>query len=93
MPPISVLSREERDLLITLKTKMDSIEKKLDQMDAGLTGRVLNLESNAVTKLVVDDIDDRVRTNENWRYILIGAFALMQIEIPIGMWLVSQIWK
>lgn len=89
----SVLSREERDLLITLKTKMEGIEKTLQLMDSGLNNRVLNLESNAVSRIELKEVSEETDINTRWRYIFIGAFGLMQIEIPIGIWLISQLWK
>lgn len=86
----SVLSREERDLLIRLDTKMSAVEATLKDMNGNYTGRLLNLESNAVSKIQHENLEERVRSTEDsilanasslktWAVIGGIAFTVMQV--------------
>lgn len=74
---VSVLSRDERDLLIRLDTKMTGMETQLKEMAGNYTARLLNLEGNAVTKVVHDsdikDHEDRLRWLEHRGWMLSGG--------------------
>lgn len=77
----SALSREERDLLIRLDTKMTGMESTLNDLKGSITGRLLNLESNSLSKIefntVVDDHESRLRTVEQRVWIASGAAAML----------------
>lgn len=57
----SVLSREERDLLVRLDTKVGAIEATLLKIDSGVNSRLANLEVNSVSKIQFDDHEERLR--------------------------------
>lgn len=66
-----VISKDQSDILVAigkLETKVDVINSVVRDINTGLANRVLNLESNAVSKIEVtsqfEDIDERMLTTE-----------------------------
>lgn len=85
--------REDRDLLIELRTEMQAIRSDLADMKGNYTARILNLESNSVSKIQFDDHEKRIRVGEGWRMMIIGALFILQLEIPLVIFLASHFWK
>jgi hypothetical protein len=54
----------DHDLLIELRTEMRGARSDIADMRSGLSGRLLNLEANAVSKIQFDDHEKRIRTVE-----------------------------
>jgi hypothetical protein len=54
----------DHDLLIELRTEMRGVRSDIQDMRTGLNARVLNLESNAVSKIQFDDHEERLRQVE-----------------------------
>lgn len=64
-------NRDDRDLLVELRTQMEGVRgeiaaarAEIKEINTGITARLLNLESNSVSKIVVDMLDDRVTVIE-----------------------------
>lgn len=81
----SALSREERDLLIRLDTKMTGMEATLNDLKGNFTGRLLNLEANACSKLDLKSVEDDVAFLNRWVWGAIGALTIIQIGVGIGL--------
>ena len=80
----------DHDLLIELRTEMRGMRSDLSEMRTGITARVLNLESNSVSKIQFDDHETRIRgiegnvaamaaSSKTWRYILSISITLATI--------------
>lgn len=52
--------KEERDLLIRLDQRMAGVEVAINKIDSGVTGRLLNLESNSVSSVEFDSLETKV---------------------------------
>jgi hypothetical protein len=85
-------NREDRDLLIELRTEMSSTRSdiaaaraEIKEINTGITARLLNLESNAVSRIELKDYDDRIDSLELWRSALAGAWGVCTlILIPLA---------
>jgi hypothetical protein len=77
----------DHDLLVELRTEMRGVRSDIQDMRTSLAARVLNLESNSVSKVQFDDHEHRMRLLENgvismesasrtWRYILSLGIAI-----------------
>lgn len=54
-------------------------------MNTGMSARVLNLESNAVSKIQVTELEHDIENLKLWRAYLTGAWALSTITlIPLA---------
>jgi len=87
----------DHDLLVELRTEMRGVRTDIQDMRSGLATRVLNLESNAVSKIQFDDHETRIRTVEKkadyalttirvWGSV---AFALLSL-LEIGLHFLSK---
>jgi hypothetical protein len=84
--------REDRDLLIELKTEQRSTRDEvaaaraeIKEINTGITGRLLNLESNAVSKIEIKEICDDIESLKLWRSALVGAWGVCTlILIPLA---------
>ncbi len=85
-PQSATWNREDRDLLVELRTKLTGIETKLSDMSGNYTARLLNLESNAVNQVEFGDHETRIRQLETQRWLLAGAASAIGI---IGGYVVS----
>ena len=73
-PKPATWNREDRDLLIELRTQMSGMREEIaaarveiKDINTGIGARLLNLESNAVTKIVHDALAIRVDGLEDSR--------------------------
>lgn len=91
-------SREDRDLLIVLKTKMDGLEATMNSMGNTVLSRVAVVENTKLDRTeairlqaeqlnVNVDIEKRMRSTERTLQLLIGGLILLQIELPIALFL------
>jgi hypothetical protein len=84
--------REDRDLLIELRTEMSSTRadiaaarSEIKEINSGISARLLNLESNAVSKIEIEQISLDIENLKLWRSMLIGAWAVCTvILIPLA---------
>lgn len=91
-PQTATWNREDRDLLIELRTEMSSTRGdiaaarlEIKEINTGIAGRLLNLESNAVSKIEIDEIRSDIESLELWRAFLFGAWAICTIAlIPLA---------
>jgi hypothetical protein len=72
-------SREDRDLLIELRTRLISVESGVQEMKTGVTARLLNLESNSVNKVEFDDHEMRMRLLEQHRWTIAGGATVVSM--------------
>jgi hypothetical protein len=85
-------NREDRDLLVELRTEqantrndLATIRSELRDINTGISNRVLNLESNAVSRIELKELNDRTDNLELWRSMLIGAWGVCTlILIPLA---------
>jgi hypothetical protein len=85
-------NREDRDLLVELRTEqantrndLATIRSELRDINTGISNRVLNLESNAVSKIEIEGMQDEIEGLKLWRSMLIGAWGVCTlILIPIA---------
>lgn len=85
--------RENRDLIIELMTEMRqvregmvAIRSDIKDINSGLSNRVLNLESNSVSKVELDTLSAEVDSLKLWRSALAGAYALGLFLAGVAMW-------
>lgn len=98
-------NREDRDLLVELRTEQRSTRQdiaavriEIKEINTGITGRLLNLESNAVSKIELEpmreEIDDMRKSIERlqlWRSMLLGAWGVcVVILIPLALAFISR---
>jgi hypothetical protein len=80
-------SKSNVEMLIRLDEKVDGILNKLKDLDGNYSIRLLNVESNALSKIefnkVKDDHEERLRFIERYMWIAIGGLAALQIGIEI----------
>lgn len=88
--------RDSRDLLIELRTQMsavrtdiNTINENIKSIDSGISNRVLNLESNAVSKLEIKGMQNTIDDINKWRYIQYGAVAGVASIITLVVNLIS----
>ena len=78
-----LLSKEERDLLIELRTDMKSVKADLREMRDNTTQRVSLLEHGKEDRIeankVHDDYESRLRFIEKYVWIAIGAIGLIEM--------------
>jgi uncharacterized protein involved in exopolysaccharide biosynthesis len=92
-------NRDDRDLIVELRTQMGNVRDEIaaarteiKEINTGITSRLLNLEANAVTKLVVEALDERVSNLEESRtkyrtqlntILAIGGLAITVLNIGL----------
>jgi len=59
-PQGTAWSREDRDLLVELRTRLISVEASMQEVKTGVTARLLNLEANSVNKLELQNVEIRL---------------------------------
>lgn len=74
-------NREDRDLLIELKTQVQAIRSDIADLKGNYTGRLLNLESNAINRIQFDDHERRIRFLERWVWGAIGVLGAAQVAL------------
>jgi hypothetical protein len=75
-PNPTAWSREDRDLLVELRTRLVNVEAGVGEMKTGVTSRLLNLEGNSITKVEFDDHEQRLRSLETQRWMIAGAVMI-----------------
>jgi hypothetical protein len=84
-------NRDDRDLLVELRTQMASVRDEvaaargeIKEINTGISARLLNLESNAVSRIELDGLDERIRVLEaatnSWlgkQSLIGGAFGIV----------------
>jgi hypothetical protein len=97
-PQTATWNREDRDLLVELRTEQRStrddiaaVRVELKDISTGMTARLLNLEANAVSRVEIDAFETRLRTCEegNTQVRTWGSIALILlggIEFLIGLY-------
>lgn len=75
---ITTWNREDRDLLVELKTEVTAIRADLADLKGNYTGRLLNLESNAVSKIQFDDHEKRIRFIERYMWMALGILGVAE---------------
>jgi hypothetical protein len=83
-------NREDRDLLVELRTEqantrndLATIRNELKDINTGISNRVLNLESNAVSKIEIKEVCDDVEALKQQQAITRtwGSAALLALGI------------
>lgn len=97
-------NRDDRDLLVELRTQMTGIvmeisaaRSEIKEINTGITGRLLNLESNSLSKIEVnpklDEFDERLTNLEDSRiayraqlkvWVLLGGAVWTVITLVLG---------
>jgi hypothetical protein len=98
-PQTATWNREDRDLLIELRTEMGSTRAdiaaaraEIKEINNGIAARLLNLESNSVSKIELDGMEENIAGLQEqvdslklWRAFLAGAWAICTvILIPVA---------
>jgi len=91
-PQAATWNREDRDLLVELRTEQRStrddiaaVRVEIKEINTGISSRLLNLESNAVSKLELEQICEDIEGLKLWRSMLIGAWGVCTlILIPLA---------
>jgi hypothetical protein len=91
-PQTATWNREDRDLLVELRTEQRStrddiaaVRIEIKEINTGITARLLNLESNAVSKIEIKGIGDDIESLKLWRSMLLGAWGVCTlILIPVA---------
>jgi hypothetical protein len=81
-PNPTAWSREDRDLLVELRTRLVNVEAGVGEMKTGVTSRLLNLEGNSITKVEFDDHEQRLRALETQRWKIAGAVLVAAFALP-----------
>lgn len=96
-PRTATWNREDRDLLVELRTNMATIVKQMTSMDttmkeinAGYSSRLLALESNAVSRIEFDLLEGRTEGLEK-REAAQQAIIKAWVIIGGGAWSVALI--
>lgn len=55
---------------------MSSMQGDIQEMKGSVTARLLNLESNAVSRIIVDDHENRIRALETQRWMIAGGVSV-----------------
>lgn len=80
-------NREDRDLLIELRTEMSAVREDIKSLNSGVSARLLNLESNSVSKIEIksqfDDHENRLRFIERYMWLAIGALGIIEFGLQI----------
>lgn len=79
----SVLNREERDILIELRTQMIGVRSELADMKSNTMNRLLNLEGNSVSKAELSDVRKDVDFLKRWVWAAIGVLGVVQFVLPL----------
>lgn len=83
-------NRDDRDLLVELRTNMGNLSSdiasarsEVKDLSISMSARLLNLESNAVSKVQFSDLDNRIRiiedTGNQWvgkQQVISGAIGI-----------------
>lgn len=76
-------NREDRDLLIELRTRMQDMQTNIKSLTGNTSARLLYLEGNTVSKKEFDDKakdhEARIRRLERLGSLAIGALAVVQL--------------
>lgn len=87
----AIWNRDDRDLLVELRTTMQNVQleisnarNEIKEINSGISGRLLNLESNSVSKIEISEYDDRLSSLEatanNWigkQQMISGAIGIV----------------
>lgn len=84
-------NREDRDLLIELRTEMKAVRTDIQSLQDGVTGRLSNLEQNAVSKIQFEDHEERLRATEVFMVRVatwgsVGMLAIGVVEFGLQYW-------
>lgn len=83
-------NREDRDLLVELRTEqantrndLATIRSELKDINSGVTNRIMNLESNAVSKIQIKEVCDDVEILKQQQAVTRtwGSAALLAVTI------------
>lgn len=74
---ITTYNREDRDLLIELKTTMKAVRDDIQSLKDGVGLRLTNLEKNSVNNVQFEDHETRIRTMEKYQWLQMGAAGLL----------------
>src|SRR5665213_42523 len=108
MSPRSTITKDESNILVAIgkiETQMDGLRNdmaaarvEIKEINTGITGRLLNLESNAVSKIEMgprlDSVDNRITVLEDdsisykaktnlWGYILTIALTVLGLVVTL----------
>src|SRR5437870_3784229 len=99
-------NRDDRDLLVELRTsqanmeaKISSLEVGVKEINTGITARLLNLESNSVNKLQFDQlsetvgslVDSRIEFRATMKaWVLVGGAGWSIFMIIVGLYINSH---
>lgn len=91
-------NRDDRDLLVELRTNMQNLRddvassrSEVKDMNIGLSARLLNLETNTVSKIEVSGFDQRIRSVEDANNQWLGKQQLIAGAIGIAAGLIGSI--
>lgn len=87
----AIWNRDDRDLLIELRTNMGNLSSdialarsEVKELSIGMSARLLNLESNSVSKVQLIEMEGRVRKLEDTENNWIGKQQFISGAIGIG---------
>lgn len=91
MKQATAWNRDDRDLLVELRTNMGNLQKdiadarsEIKDISTGITARVLNLETNAVNRIEVGALEIRIRSLEDKGNQWLGKSQLISAGIGIA---------
>lgn len=76
-PRSAVYNRDDRDLLVELRTEMKAVRDDIQSLKDGVALRLSNLEQNAVSKIQFDDHETRIRKIERYQLLQMGAVGIV----------------
>lgn len=76
-------NRDDRDLLVELRTEMSAVREDIKSLNSGVSARLLNLESNSVSKIELQDHENRIRFIERYMWLAIGALGIIEFGLQI----------
>lgn len=75
----TVWSREDRDLLVELRTTMRSVQEDIQDIKGNVSSRLLKLEGNAVSKIELVPIRSDIKFLQRVVWTGMGAVAVLEI--------------
>lgn len=69
-----------------VEERLDGVTERFEERQRKTSERVQKLEDTVATKVVVQDVDSRLKSLEVWRWVLVGAW----LAIPAS-WVVFSI--
>lgn len=108
--PDTKWNRDDRDLLVELRTQMTGMfseisaaRAEIKEINTGITARLLNLESNSLSKIEVnprlDEYDERITSLEDSQiatqaqikvWIILGGAVWAIVTLLLGVWLSTK---